>query len=133
MSEEEKKKHILDYLLSEQYGRIPHPRATKLRTITEVPVDAIKFYDSVGDAIINHIYDMNEKLGAWEILGATYLNPRLRVISALESKEKQLDTEPAKDEPNPPAKPPISGLKVSAATKIITSPTLKYPPIPFGI
>jgi len=36
-------------------------------------------------------------------------------------------------EPNPPARPLIMGLKVNAQTKIITSPTLKYPPIGLGI
>ena len=89
-TEEEKLKLIVDYISTGSYARIPNPRSVKLRTVKTVHKEAMQFYNSIEDSLINHIYDMHNKVAAWEIIGKKNLKQRISLINQIRDLQKDL-------------------------------------------
>jgi hypothetical protein len=94
LSEEERIKLIVDFVTTNKFSRIPNPRSTLLRKIEIIHPEAMQFYDSLGDSLINHVYDMDNKLAAWEMIGTKHLKTRIKLIKDIRKFQKNLDADP---------------------------------------
>ena len=98
LSPEEKQKIIVDYLSKGHFSRIPNPRASKLRTVEVLHPEMMQFYDSISDAIMNHLFDMNDKIQSWETVGATNLSKRINLMKDIRRLENKVKTNPENKE-----------------------------------
>jgi hypothetical protein len=97
ISPEEEQAMVVEIITRGNYPGIPLPGSTKLRSIYYVPSEAMQFYSSLEDSLINHIYEMNDKVGARKIIGAQVM-PRAKaaksarkVSKIIEKLQKRMD------------------------------------------
>ena len=74
LSPQERAAFIANYIMKPTMPGVPKPSSTKLRSIAYVDKLATQYYSSIGDALVNHIYEMNEKIGAREAIGTENLS-----------------------------------------------------------
>jgi hypothetical protein len=87
VTEEMKTQIVHDMFQAGYIKAIPRPGATKERKIPLVQADTYQFYSGSGDAIMGHIFEMNEKIGQREFIGGS---TRKKDIARLEKEYRDI-------------------------------------------
>ncbi len=86
LSDAEKNQVYTDALKTGRHSVLPKPGSTKERTIKEIHPDALKFYASPVESLMNHIYEMNTKIAAEGLIGSTKRVSLIKEIRDIQSK-----------------------------------------------
>ena len=91
LSEAEKSEVITNMLTTGRPSALPTPGASKKRKIPFVTAETYRFYDNSSEALIGHIFEMNEKLSALEFAGRSR---RKQEVKSLYAEAKRLEDMP---------------------------------------
>lgn len=88
LSEDQKIQVITNMMQTGNHRQIKRPGGAKERSVPFVDQDTYAFYEEAPDALVSHIFEMNEKVGMREFIGASTRKQR---INDLEKKRKAID------------------------------------------
>jgi hypothetical protein len=95
LSPSEKQELVASFITTGLYSKVPNPGSVKLRSLPHVPSRAMQYYSSLSDSLVTHIFEMNEKVGAFETAGKS---GRKKFIKELRKLETQLEEDPKNQE-----------------------------------
>jgi hypothetical protein len=96
MTDDEQKAMWVQAVLRGSVPGVPQPKSVKTRSLNRVPLEAVQFYGRLEDALIGHVYEMNDRIEQRVTVGAGYLK-RARLskkMRRLEAERKKLEAKP---------------------------------------
>lgn len=94
----EQRTQVMSDMFQTGYLRqLPRPGASKERTVPFVTDETYGFYADANDAIMGHIFEMNEKIGQREFIGGSTRKKAIQELLRDYSKIKKMDDGPEKD------------------------------------
>jgi hypothetical protein len=86
----DEQKIIADLMAGGNYNYLPKPGASKERALKLIKPEMLEYYHDVGDTLIHHIQNMNEAIGARELIGRNKV--RQSTIKKMEKVAREIDS-----------------------------------------
>lgn len=88
LNENQRAQVVTDMMQAGHFRQLPRPGADKKRTVPMVTPEVYKFYSNSSEALIGHIFEMNEKIGQREFIGGS---TRKKDIQRLEKRFRDIE------------------------------------------